>query len=88
LRKCARFFLTRALGAGDVDDRGHGRVLEDGNVTYRGNIRRSIMSGPPLRKCAGPPLSECARIFLTGARGADDADVRGHGRVLEDGNVT
>ena len=37
---------------------------------------------------AGPPLRKCARIFLTGALGVADVDFCGHGRVLEDGNVT
>ena len=45
MSKCARIFLTRALGVADVDLRGHGRVLEDGNITYRGNIRRNCVSG-------------------------------------------
>ena len=38
-------FLTGALGVPDVDGRGHGRVLEDGNVAYHRNIRRNCVSG-------------------------------------------
>ena len=37
LRKYAQIFLTDTLGAVDVDVRGLGRVLEDGDVTCHGN---------------------------------------------------
>ena len=36
LKKCARMFLTDTLGVADVDLRGLGRVLEDGDVTCHG----------------------------------------------------
>ena len=42
-----------------------------------------------MRRVTDPPLRKCARIFLTGALSCVvDVDFPGHGRVLEDGNVT
>jgi hypothetical protein len=80
LRTYARIFLTRAPGSFDDDERGLGRVLEDGNVTCE--------YSQELRERTGPPLRKCARVFLTGAIGVSDVDLRGNRRVLEDSNVT
>ena len=44
--------------------------------------------GPVVKGGTGPPLTKCARVFLTGALGSADVDVRGLGGVLKDGNVT
>ena len=41
-RKGARRFLTAALGAADVDGRGVGRVLEDGDVTWHTAAARKV----------------------------------------------
>ena len=49
--KGARRFLTTALGVGDIDGRGVGRVLEDGDVTWhtaaarkvRGNVVKGVL---------------------------------------------
>ena len=43
-RKSARRFPTAALGAADVDGRGVGRVLEDGDVTWHTAAARKEMS--------------------------------------------
>ena len=50
LRKCARIFLTRAPGSFDVDVRGLGRVLEDGNVTWEYSQKLRERTGNPRRR--------------------------------------
>ena len=47
MRKCAQIFLTHAPGSFDVDVRGLGRVLEDGNVTWEYSQKLSERTGYP-----------------------------------------
>ena len=71
----------------EVDPRGVGRVLEDGDVTWRTAAARKVR-GNVVKRGTVTLARKGARRFLTDAPGARKVDPRELGRVLEDGDVT
>ena len=86
-RKGAQRFLTAALGLVEADERGVGRVLEDGDVTWHTEQPRGRFAETSSRGVLVTLARKGARRFFTAALGGED-DGREVGRVLEDGDVT